>query len=87
MREIETMNTNPVDKTKIDPEAKPLRKIFMKSVFARKEIKQGELITESHLTTKKPGTGIPANQIGNIVGKKATRNVHENSILSTEDFS
>ena len=63
-----------------------LRKIFMKSLYSAKPILKGETLTDQCIIPKKPGTGIPANQIKNIVGKKAKINIETNTMLRLEDL-
>ena len=85
IRYIETVLEHPVDKSVADPDAAPLREIFMKSIFTTCEIKCGEIIKAEHLTTKKPGTGIPANRLHKVLGKKAKLNIKENSMIKPDD--
>ena len=86
IRYIETVNHHPVDKSIPDEAAAPLRKIFMKSLYTAKKINAGELITEQHLTAKKPATGIPIKQINSVVGKVANKNIKENTMITFEDL-
>ena len=86
IRYIETVTSHPVDKSIPDTEAAPLRDIFMKSLYATKNINAGDQITQQHLTAKKPGTGIPVNQIQNIVGMKAKKNIAQNSMIQLDDL-
>ena len=86
IRYIETVIQNPVDKSVPDPKAAPLRKIFMQSLFSSSEIKQGETLQSGHITTRKPGTGIPASEIQHVIGKKARRNIAPNSLIQPEDL-
>ena len=86
IRFIETMRTNPVEKDELAAEMQPLRDLFTKSVTARVDLAQGTVISESHLAFKKPGTGIPANRVAEIVGRKLVRSVAANSLLREEDL-
>ena len=86
IRYIETINKHPIDKSKIDANAQSLRQIFMKSIFTASNIEQGEIIAAEHLTTKKPGTGFAANNYSQVIGKKACRNIAENTMLSEDDL-
>ena len=86
IRYIETINHHPVDKTVIDDNAKSLREIFMKSIFAREDIASGEIISASKLIMKKPGTGIPANQLEQVIGKKANTNINAGSLINFTDM-
>ena len=86
IRYIESILSNPVDKSYPDPQAKELRKIFMKSLYSAKPILKGETLTDQCIIPKKPGTGIPANQTKNIVGKIAKINIETNTMLRLEDL-
>jgi N-acetylneuraminate synthase len=86
IRYIETVNNHPVDKSSPDSEATPLRQIFMKSIYTTTPIKAGELITTDKITTKKPGTGIPANRISQILGKKPKIDIEKNSMIHLDDL-
>jgi len=47
--------------------------IVRKSIFAAKPIQKGEIITESHLTTKRPGNGINPMKWNSLVGTIAIK--------------
>ena len=86
IRYIETTLANPVDKTNPDSQAIELRKIFMKSLYSATSISQGETLTRENIIPKKPGTGIPANQIGSVLGKKAKKNIQANTMIQHQDL-
>jgi len=86
IRYIETAANNPVDKSSPDSEAAPLRQIFMKSLYTSMHIQKGEILSVDKITTKKPGTGIPANKINQILGKKTKTDLEKNSMIQLEDL-
>ena len=86
IRYIEVITRNPVDKSALDPKAATLRKIFMKSLFTNCEIKQGDTLQHDHIITRKPGTGIPASEINQVLGKKARRDISADTLLQPEDL-
>lgn len=51
------------------------------SVVSRSVIQSGEVITTDMLTTKNPGTGIPAKDIDLVVGRTAVVNIDEDILL------
>ncbi|CEP68878.1 N-acetylneuraminate synthase [Moorella glycerini] len=53
-----------------------------RSLVAARDIAAGEIITESCLTAKRPGTGIPPNLLDMVVGRQARRDIAAGSILS-----
>lgn len=83
---IEKMMANPVDKDQLAAEFDPLRKLFFKSVVSRANLPAGTVITSDHLTTKKPGTGIPASRLTKLIGRRLRRDVVADQILHEEDF-
>jgi len=52
-----------------------------RSLVAACNIKKGEVITESMLTFKRPGVGISPSEIKNVVGKVASLDITEDTIL------
>ena len=86
IRYIETIINHPVDKSILRPEAKSLRDIFMKSLYAAKDIQAGEILSKEHLTAKKPGTGIPISEVTHVIGKTVKNNIKFNSMLQLDDL-
>jgi len=86
VRFIERMNANPVDKDEIASEMTSLRDMFTKSVVMRVDLPAGSLLREEHLQTKKPGTGIPALRLRELVGARLRRNVRADELLHEEDL-
>ena len=52
-----------------------------KSIVASREIKQGEILSEYNLTTKRPGTGISPMKWYEVIGKAAARDFSEDEII------
>jgi N-acetylneuraminate synthase len=75
VRFIESMIANPVDKDAMGSELEPLRKLFTKSVVARVDLPAGTILQAAHLTTKKPGTGVPAARLPQLLGARLRRTV------------
>jgi N-acetylneuraminate synthase len=83
VREIETMLAHPVDKDNLEPYGE-MKRIFEKSVVAVVDIPAGATIERGMLAAKKPGTGIPAARIDEVVGRTARADVPADTVL-TED--
>ena len=62
-------------------------KLARRSVVANTNIKSGKVIEENDIIAKRPGTGIPASEFFNIVGKAAKRDIEEDEIIKYEDIS
>lgn len=86
VRSIEKMTANPVQKEKIAAELEPLRKIFTKSIYSSSFIPAGTILGEEHLQLKKPGKGIPAAELPNVIGKKLRRSLQTDELLFLEDI-
>jgi N-acetylneuraminate synthase len=84
IRFIEKMIENPVDKDEMAQNVHELRKAFMKSVVARRDLKAGRILTRDDLAAKKPGTGIPAARMPELIGRRLTCDLNQDSLL-TED--
>jgi sialic acid synthase SpsE len=69
-----------------DPELDPARATFEKSVVTRVPIASGTEIAAEMLTTKRPGNGIPATRLGEVVGRVAARDIDENALVETADL-
>src|ERR687884_982742 len=72
VREIETMLANPVDKDDLEP-FEEMKRVFEKSVVTVADVPAGATIERTMLAAKKPGTGIPAARIDDVVGRIAAR--------------
>ncbi len=55
--------------------------IARKSIVAAKDIRKGERFTAASLTTKRPGTGIPASRWDRIIGKTAPRDFRKDDFI------
>ena len=86
IRFIERMRANPVDKNRMAQELAPLHKLFSKSIVTRADLDVGTILQEEHLTMKKPGTGIPSNQLHKVIGRRLQQNVAANQLLSEGDL-
>ncbi len=87
IRFIETMRCNPVDKNKIATEVAQLRELFTKSVVAQLDLPAGTVLQSSHLAVKKPGTGIPANRLPELLGRTLCYSVKANQLLKESDLT
>ena len=86
IRFVETMRVNPVDKDAVARDMAPLRAIFNKSLVARERLAAGTVLSEAHLAMKKPGTGIPAERLPDVVGRVLRRALEVDEQLRPDDF-
>lgn len=85
VRFIEKTLANPLDKDAVAREVAPLRDLFTKSVVTRIDLPAGTVLREEHLTAKKPGTGIPATYLPELVGSRLRRSLKANEFVRRED--
>lgn len=69
-----------------DPAHDPVRATFEKSIVTAAPIPAGVAIEAVMLTTKRPGTGIPARRITEVVGRRAARDLHANHQVEAADL-
>ena len=86
VRFIEQMRAAPVAKDAMAESLAPLRALFTKSVVARESLAAGTVLRAEHLAMKKPGTGIPAERLPDLVGRRLKRAVATDAILGEEDL-
>ncbi|HYK41201.1 MAG TPA: N-acetylneuraminate synthase family protein [Thermoanaerobaculia bacterium] len=86
VRYIERMTSHPVDKDESARETAPLHDLFTKSVVARIDLPAGTVLKAEHLAAKKPGTGIPAGKLPDLIGVRLARSVAADQLLSEQDL-
>jgi len=86
IRFIERMRAHPVDKDAVAGETAPLRGLFTKSVVAGRDLAAGTVLTREVLAVKKPGSGIPAARLPELVGARLVRDVRADELLALSDL-
>jgi N,N'-diacetyllegionaminate synthase len=86
VRFIERSLGAPVDKDALQGEMQPLRHVFLQSVVAAADLEAGTVLTGKHMTTKKPGTGIPARELPHLIGRVLARRVKRDQLLHYDDL-
>jgi N,N'-diacetyllegionaminate synthase len=81
VRFIETMKSHPVDKDSMAAELKPVRALFTRSIVARIDLPAGTVLTADHLAFRKPGTGIPEQNVGRVIHRKLKHPVAANTLI------
>ena len=70
----------------VNDKEKTIRQWAFRSIVSVSEIKKGEIITQEHVWSKRPGTGIPSYLMDSVIGKKATHDIEKNIMLQYDDF-
>lgn len=86
LRFVDAMHAHPVDKDRAADGLAPVRALFTKSVVVTTTLEAGAVLRAEHLAAKKPGTGIPAAELPNIVGRVLKRRLEADSVLRTTDL-
>ena len=86
IRAIETMRASFVDKADVT-HLQSMKRIFEKSIVTKVPIPTGTIISKEMLTTKKPGTGISAASIEDVVGRRTLRDLPAGALLMPSDLS
>lgn len=86
IRFIEKMRAHPLDKDIFAEEVMPLRQLFTKSIVASVDLEMGTILEEKHLALKKPGTGLPAEKLADLIGKRLLHNVRADDQILEQDI-
>jgi N-acetylneuraminate synthase len=87
IRFIEKAKANPVDKEALAAELGALRQTFTKSIVARVDLQPGATLREEDLAIKKPGTGIPAARLREVIGRRLLAAVKADQLLRESDLA
>ena len=71
----------------IQPGEQDVRNMALHSVVTVKNIPAGKIIEAEDVWVKRPGTGIPAKYLPEIIGKKAKQDIKKDSLLSWSDIA
>ena len=73
------------NKVVVDEELQ-MRSVSRKSLFLKKDILEGQIISNDDICLKRPGTGLYAKYRKVIAGSKAARNLAQGKMLEFGDF-
>ncbi len=71
----------------IQPGEQDVRNMAQHSVVSVRDVAAGAVITAGDVWAKRPGTGIPARLLGDIVGRKAARAIAKDSLIAWTDLA
>jgi sialic acid synthase SpsE len=72
---------------RIQPGEQDVRDMALHSVVSVRDISSGAAITAADVWAKRPGTGIPARQLGEIVGRVAKRAIPRDQLIAWDDLA
>ena len=85
VRFVEMALANPVDPAKATARA-PMRALFTRSLAPVRPLPAGHRIEAADLALKKPGTGIPADRLDDLVGRRLRTDVAADRLLREDDL-
>jgi N,N'-diacetyllegionaminate synthase len=83
---LAVMDGHPVDKDALAQELASVRAMFRRSLAPVRALPAGTVLSADMVTAKKPGTGIPENELNRIIGRRLVRDVAPERLLRPEDF-
>ena len=86
VRFIERALASPVDKDGLAAELSEVRQLFTHSVTAQTDLPAGTVLQPEHLTVKKPGTGMPADRLPALIGRRLRRALAHDEFVREEDL-
>lgn len=84
IRAVRAMLATPVDKDAAARRLQPMKDVFEKSVVAAVDIASNATLTAEMLTVKKPGIGIPARRLPELIGRTTIRAIPKDTLLSED---
>lgn len=86
IRAVETMLASPVEKDLKAAGLAEMKRVFEKSVVSATDIPAGAEITPRMVAVKKPGTGIPARRLDEVIGRRVRRSIPKDTLLREDDL-
>ncbi len=71
---------------KIQPGEQDVRNMALHSVVSIRDIAEGAAIAADDVWAKRPGTGIPARQLGQVIGRVARRAIAKDRLIAWDDL-
>ena len=85
IRAVETMMANPVNKDDVE-RFQVMKETFEKSLVSEVAIAEGTAITTDMIGIKKPGTGLAARRLTEVLGRRVSRSIPAHSVLQERDI-
>ena len=84
---IHIMLENKGTRDKLSKSAQELKLMFSKSIYIKKELQPGDIITEENLAIKKPYIGLDSAEYYSVIGKKVNKHLNKDDPLFLEYIS
>lgn len=86
VRFVESILRAPINKDEQSSQLADLSRLFGKSLYTSRDLSIGHRLSLDDIALKKPGTGIPAKHLVDVVGRVLTKSYEVNSQLKSEDL-
>ena len=86
IRAIETILSSKVDKDEIANRMSEMKEVFQKSIVSVVDIPKNAIIKHEMIGFKKPGTGIPAKDLYKVIGRKAKKQILNDSLIMEHEL-
>lgn len=86
IRFIERAQAHPVDKEELAGELAEMRRVFGRSIVAARALPAGHRLTTGDLVCKKPGSGLPAARLHDVVHRTLKRAVAADALVLEENL-
>ena len=83
IRKVEKIMGNPINK--VSSQEREIAEVARKSIVSKSSIPKGIIITEKDICYKRPGTGYLPIEKKKVIGKKTTKRIPANKVI-TKDF-
>jgi N,N'-diacetyllegionaminate synthase len=83
---LAVMDASAVDKDAVAEELAQMRATFRRSLAPARPLSAGTILAPEMLTAKKPGTGIPEDQLTVLIGRRLRRDVAPDRLLHADDI-
>lgn len=87
IRAVETILASPVDKDALAASLGEMKGIFEKSVVSLVDIPAGTVVSAGMVGVKKPGTGIPARRLSEVLGRRTLRQIPKDTLIVEGDLA
>jgi len=84
IRDIERARGNGIKE--LNEEEESIKKVARRSIVARCDINTGDMLNDSNLAIKRPGTGIESKYYDMIIGKQIKKNIKKDTIITWNDI-
>ena len=87
VKQIRNMEKALGDKKIVNLKEKKIREWAFRSVVTLQNISKDQIISKEMVWSKRPGTGIPSYKINEVIGKKAKKDIKQNTLISWDDLN